>query len=261
MKKASFMAVATAMAIESSAQTLPRIIAHRGGSKEQDQNTLAALLNSYEKGIRGFEIDVRLSKDRRIVLMHDSLIEQLTTGSGRVEDLTTDELAKIRTRKTGQPLPYLEEIFDFLKNKEDAFIQVEIKCDKYNDADLTKMCRILLMMVKKQIDPAKVIFISFDERALKKIKKLSPAQQTCLVASEVHPRLLAKARAVGADYLSVQLDNLDRDFIRDAHKAGLKVTAWTITNEADAQLAIALGTDFVTTDIPAAQLERKNARP
>ncbi|MDD4019101.1 MAG: glycerophosphodiester phosphodiesterase family protein [Kiritimatiellae bacterium] len=59
----------------------------------------------------------------------------------------------------------------------------------------------------------------------------------------------------------MKLNHLYRAFVRDAHKAGLKVTAWTVGQAEDAQLVIALGTDYVTTDIPAAQLEQKSARP
>jgi len=260
MRKAVVMASAVVMAMAVSAD-MPQIVAHRGGSKEQDQNTLAALQNSCAKGVRGFEIDVRLTKDRRIVLMHDDMIERLTTGQGRVEDLTSAELARIRTRKSNQPLPYLEEVFDFLKDKEGAFVQVEIKSGKYSEADLAEMCGLLLGMVKRQIDPAKVIFISFDKRALRKIKELEPKQQTCLVTSEANPHVIQTAQAVGAGQLSVELNHLYRAFVRDAHKAGLKVTAWTVGQAEDAQLAIAMGTDYVATDIPAAQLDQKSARP
>lgn len=240
---------------------VPQIIAHRGGSKEQDQNTLAALQNSYAKGVRGFEIDVRLTKDRRIVLMHDDTIEKLTTGKGRVEDLTAAELAQVRTKKSGQPLPYLEEVFDFLKDKEGAFIQVEIKCKGYSRSNVREMCRLLAAMAKERIDPAKVIFISFEPGPLKKIKALNPSQQTCLVSDKVDADLIKAAKKIKAESLSVQLNNLCRSFVKDAHQAGLKLTAWTVQSEADAQLAMLMGTDYVTTDIPAAQLERKSARP
>jgi len=253
------MAVA-AWALAGSAE-VPRIIAHRGGSKEQDQNTLAALRNSYAKGVRGFEIDVRLTQDRRIVLMHDDTIEKLTTGKGRVENLTSGEIAPVRTRTSGQPLPYLEEVLDFLKGAPDSFIQIELKCGKYREADRTALCEGAVKMVADRGLADRVVFICFEPKALKKVKELSPRQATCLVSDKVGPQLIKTARAVGAEYLSVQLNNLYRLFVKDAHKAGLKVTAWTVGSEEDARLAIAMGTDYVTTDIPAAQLEQKTARP
>lgn len=260
MRKVFGMVGAVLVAGVASAE-VPQVIAHRGGSKEQDQNTLAALQNSYAKGVRGFEIDVRLTKDRRIVLMHDDTIEKLTTGKGRVEDMTAAELAQIRTKKSGQPLPYLDEVFDFLKDKEGAFIQVEIKCKGYRKADVAAMCRLLTALVKERIDPAKVIFICFEPGALKTLKELSPGQQTCLVSDKVNADLIKAAKNIGAEFLSVQLNNLYRAFVKDAHQAGLKLTTWTVQSEADAQLAILMGADYVTTDIPAAQLEQKSARP
>ena len=260
MRKAITMAIAAWMAITASAE-LPQIVAHRGGSVEQDENTLVALKNSYAKGVRGFEIDVRLTKDRRIVLMHDDKLERTTTGTGRVEELTAADIAPARTKKSGQPLPYLEEIFDFLTDKQGAFIQVEIKCKGYTDADISEMCGTMMGMVKRQIDPAKVIFISGEARALKKIKELEPKQQTCLVSSKVDTKVVATAKEIKAEFVSVQIDNVSRAFIRDAHKSGLKVTVWTVKNAEDAQLAIALGVDLVATDIPAAQLVQKTAKP
>ncbi len=254
-------AVAACMAMTVAGQALPQAVAHRGGSREQDENTLQGMKNSYEKGVRGFETDVRLTKDRRIVVSHDDTLERTTDGKGKVETMTAAELAPVRTKKSGQPLPYLEELFDFLRDKEGAFIQVEIKCGKYTDEELAEMCGIMTEMVKKQIDPAKVIFICFEARALQKIKELNPKQQTCLVSTEVNAGVLKTAQAVHAEYLSVQLNNLYRGFVKDAHKAGLKVTTWTVKNDEDARLAILLGTDYVATDIPAAQLEQKSARP
>jgi len=261
MRKAGIMVLAAAVAIGASGQALPQIIAHRGGSKEQDENTLSGFKGSYEKGARGFETDVRLTKDRRIVVLHDDTLDRTTTGAGRVEEQTAVDLAPVRTKKTGQPLTYLEELLDFIKSKPDAFVQVEIKCGKYPESDLAEMCSIMTKQVAEKDVSKQVVFICFEPRAIKKIKELNPKQATCLVSADVGPKVIETAKAVGAEYLSVQINKLYRAFVQDAHKEGLKVTAWTVQNAADAQLAIALGTDCVTTDIPAAQLEQKTARP
>jgi len=260
MRKAVAMAVAGMMALAGAAER-PQIIAHRGGSKEQDQNTLAALRNSYAAGVRGFEIDVRLTKDRRIVLMHDDTIDKLTTGTGRVEEMTAAEIAPVRTRKSGQPLPALEEVLDFIKGAPGAFIQIELKCGKYPEPDRSALCEGAVKRVADRDLADRVVFICFEPQALKKVKELNPRQATCLVSDKVGPQLIKTAREIGAEYLSVQLNNLYRSFVQDAHAAGLKVTAWTVGSEGDARLAIALGTDYVTTDIPAAQLEQRSARP
>lgn len=240
---------------------IPQIIAHRGGAMEQDENTLGAVMNSYAKGVRGFEIDVRLTKDRRIVLLHDDTLERTTDGTGRVEELTAQELAPVRTKKAGEPLPYLEDVLDFLKDKEGAFVQVEIKCGKYAEGALADMCAIMVKTVRERIDPGKVTFICFEARALQKIKALDTELQTCLVSSDVTADVIKTAKEIGAESLSVALGNLSRNFVKEAHKAGLKLTTWTLKSEADAQLAILMGTDYVTTDIPAAQLAQKTARP
>jgi glycerophosphoryl diester phosphodiesterase len=261
MLKAMMVASGIMFGVNAMAAGVPQVVAHRGGSVEQDENTLAGMKNSYAKGVRGFETDVRLTKDRRIVVLHDDGLERTTDGKGKVETLTAAEIAPVRTKKSGQPLPYLEELFDFLKDKPDAFVQVEIKCGKYPDADLSEMCGIMTKMVQERIDPAKVVFISFETNALQKIKMLNPKQQTCLVSTEVNAGVIKAAQSLRAEYVSVQLNNLYRAFVKDAHKVRLKVTTWTVKKDEDAQLATLMGVDFVASDIPAAQLEQKSARP
>jgi glycerophosphoryl diester phosphodiesterase len=240
---------------------VPQIIAHRGGSKEQDENTLLGFKNSYEKGVRGFETDVRLTLDHRVAVLHDDTLDRTTDGKGRVETKNAAELVPLRTKKTGQPLPFLDDLLDFVRSKPDAFIQVEIKCGKYSDADIATLCDASTKLVAERGVEKQVVFISFEPRAIKKIKELNPRQATCLVSDTSTADVIKAARALHAEYLSVQLGNLSRNFVRDAHKAGLKVTTWTISTPQDAQLAILLGTDYVTTDVPAQQLEQKTARP
>jgi len=255
------MAAGLVAGMSVSGQTLPQIVAHRGGSLEQDENTLEGFKASYAKGVRGFETDVRFTKDRRIVVLHDERLERTTDGKGKVEALTAAEIAPARTKKSGQPVPFLEEFLDFLKDKPAAFIQVEIKGKGYREADLADMCGIMTKMVQERIDPAKVVFISFETNALQRIKFLNPKQQTCLVSSKADAQTLKAALESKVEFVSIQLDSATRAFVKDAHKAGLKVTLWTMKNADDAQLAIALGADLVATDIPAAQLALKNARP
>jgi len=239
---------------------LPRVIAHRGGSFEQEENTLAGFKASYEKGARGFETDIRLTADRRAVVLHDDTLDRTTDGKGRVDQLTAAEIASVRTKKTGQPLSFLEELLDFIQSKPDAFIHVELKSGR-SDAEVAALCETAMKAVADRNLTARTVFISFDVRALKKIKALDPKQQTCLILGEVNANAIRIAREIRAEYLSAHLGNLYRNFVHEAHKAGLKVTTWTISSSADAQLAILMGTDYVTTDLPAQQLERKTARP
>lgn len=238
---------------------LPHVIAHRGGAVENDENTLAAICASHADGARGFEIDIRLTRDNRAVLFHDRTLDRTTDGTGRPEDFTAAGLAAVRTKKTGQPLPFLEDILDFLNAKPGTFLQIEIKSDGYPDADVARLCRTACDLVRARIDPAQVLFISFDPRALRHVSGLMPGHPTCYVSERADAETIRTARELGARQVSIRLDNISRAFANAVHDAGLQLTCWIVRNQADAWLAIVLGVDFVATDIPRAQLTQGTA--
>src|SRR5687767_13110489 len=78
-----------------------RLIAHRGAGYEFDENTVAGCKQSYERGIRGFEVDLRLTRDNQLVLMHDGDVSRTTGASGKIEELTLAEVKALRTKEHG----------------------------------------------------------------------------------------------------------------------------------------------------------------
>src|SRR5690606_31991078 len=86
-----------------------QLFAHRAGAHEQDENTLEAFRNTYDRGLRGFETDIRITKDGELVIFHDASLERITGQQGIIEEMTAAELRKIRTKK-GNPLLFLDEL-------------------------------------------------------------------------------------------------------------------------------------------------------
>jgi glycerophosphoryl diester phosphodiesterase len=261
VKKAGVLAMLAMALMTVWAQAAPQVVAHRGGGREQDENTLAAFKNSYAKGVRGFETDIRLTKDKRIVVLHDGKLERTTTGKGRPEELTASEMAGVKSKKSGDSLPYLEDLLAFLKERKDAFVQIEFKSEGYSEEMVAEIARISLEMVKKSANPKQIVFISFDARPLKVIKALDAACETCLLSNTANAPLIQRALTIKAEWVSVNLNHVTRAFVRDAHKAGLKVAIWTVQNEADARLVMALGPECVVSDVPVAQLGQKTGCP
>ena len=79
-----------------------RVFSHRGGRMEFDENTMAAFQASYDAGYRGFEVDIRLTKDGEMVITHDHTLERTTNGKGIVEEKSADELRTLLTKKGGK---------------------------------------------------------------------------------------------------------------------------------------------------------------
>ena len=94
-----------------------RVFAHRGGRMELDENTMVAFERSYEAGYRGFETDVRMTKDGELVIMHDNSLERTTNGKGEVEELTRADIEQLRTKQGNEILFLDESVTETLLNK------------------------------------------------------------------------------------------------------------------------------------------------
>src|SRR5512135_2653183 len=95
----------------------PLVLAHRGASLHAPENTLAAFTLAADQGADGIELDVKLTRDGSIVVMHDATVDRTTTGHGRVSDLTLSEIKALDAGSNFEPqfaqerVPLLEEVF------------------------------------------------------------------------------------------------------------------------------------------------------
>ena len=108
------------------------LLAHRGGCGEGMENTLGTFEKSLAAGIRAFEIDVRVTKDGKIVLQHDNTLKRTAGIDKCVEDMTEKELRAI-TLKDGSKLCFFDELLKLLKNYPGLFLEIEMKSSKYSD--------------------------------------------------------------------------------------------------------------------------------
>mgnify|MGYP000063693621 FL=1 len=129
MKAIRLIALAACMAatLDASAQEQEiRLFSHRGGRMEHDENTLSAFQASYDAGYRGFETDIRMTRDGALVITHDSSLERTTDGTGTVEEKTEAEIRQLVT-KQGNKMMFLDELLEFLEGKEGLYVEFEMK--------------------------------------------------------------------------------------------------------------------------------------
>jgi len=236
----------------------PRLLAHRGGAHEQDENTMAAFKASYDAGLRGFETDFRMTTDNRMVILHDHTLEGKTDGKGFVEDKTYEELRPLRTKKTGQPLPTIEDFVAYFKDKPDTFTEYEMKMPvkelAYSDERLEMYCRVM-WEATRPMPPGTYCFTSFDHRVLRKMREMYPDAPTGLIGGTLDDKQIEVAKGLKVNQIACVMDVTTRKGIREAQKAGFKVTGWPTVNEADYALGVALGCDVICTDIPIKLIE------
>ncbi|MBW1917841.1 MAG: glycerophosphodiester phosphodiesterase [Deltaproteobacteria bacterium] len=194
-----------------------RIMGHRGAPAYEPENTLRSIRRALEMGVEAVEIDVQLSRDGRLAVIHDETVDRTTNGRGRVKDLTWDELQRLDAGQ-GERIPALEEVVDLVRSR--AHLVVELK-QPDAVAPLAKF-----FQVHNLFDDAHAI--SFWHPAVKALRELEPKIRTgvLLVGHPVDP--VAMARGAGAEALVLNYAFVSQDLVQTAKRAGLMVFIWNI---------------------------------
>lgn len=242
------------------------VLAHRGGSYEFDENTLKAFRSSYEKGVRGFETDVRMTKDGVLVILHDDSLNRTYEGTGPVETKTAAELRGIKSKKTGQPFLFLDEFLEYFKDKTGVYLELEMKTshrDLYPDDRVEEYCKKLYETAEaRKPEGATYVYSSFDDRPIRIIHRLDAKAPISLIAGKpCSTEFIQRARSLGADRIACQLAGTSRTAVLEAQKAGLKVNGWPGHGIQDYYLALGLGVDVHCTDLPVAIFECQKRLP
>lgn len=231
-----------------------RVFSHRGGRIEFDENTLGAFQASYDAGYRGFETDIRMTSDGQLVITHDSKLDRTTDGTGVVEHHTAAEIRSLCT-KGGHKLLFLDELLDFLKDKEGLYVEFELKtspAELYPEPLLHEYCdKLYDAVMAAKPDDATFLFTSSDYRGLRYLQQKYDCKDLLLITGKpCNDETIALCLAMGIDRLGATMDGTSREAVRKAHENGLVVSLWPGRSTADFVLGVYLGADFLCTDIP-----------
>jgi len=232
----------------------PVIFAHRGASANAPENTLAAFQLAVEQGADGIELDVKLSADGEVVVIHDATVDRTTGAHGRVKDMKLDELRALDAgsffsdKLKGEKIPTLEEVFETVGKK--AFINVELT--NYN-APRDHLVESVCMLVKRFGFQKQVLFSSFISSNLSKARSYLPNVPTGLLAL---PGIVgAWHRSFGFafgkyDALHPSLKNTTQQQIYFVHRLNRRAHVWTVNEEDDMRRLFKWGVDGIFTDDP-----------
>lgn len=231
-----------------------RVFSHRGGRMEFDENTMAAFQASYDAGYRGFEVDIRLTKDGEMVVTHDSTLERTTNGSGIVEQTTAAELRKLQTKQGGK-MTFLPELLDWLKDKKGLYVEFEMKTkpvELYPEEVLQAYCdKLYKMVMKNKPADAEYVFTSSDYRGLRYLQQRYPGVDLLMITSKpLNEWTIQMAKALGVTRIGAKMPGTSREAVQQAHNEGFIVSLWPGHTTADFMLGVYLGADFLCTDIP-----------
>ncbi len=242
--------------------SLIQVVAHRGGSLLAPENTLLA----FEAGIKAkadqLELDIHLSKDDVMIIMHDPTLKRTTNQSGTIGDYTVDELKQFNAASSheGHPfteIPTLKEVLDLVKDT-DLELQIEIKVD--NDGNRYEGIEEQLVAMLNEYDLIdRSIIISFDFPSLTRIHELEPKlRRGALVSKDYMSKIGSKGpdavaqgiKDLGVEFIGINHVYLSANLYAALRVQGLGVGAWTVNDESTMKKIAALGVDFITTDRP-----------
>jgi glycerophosphoryl diester phosphodiesterase len=227
----------------------PLLIGHRGYPARYPENTLAAFEGAMQAGCDMIELDVTLTRDRKVVVIHDDTLERTTTGEGPVRDHT---LAKIQALDAGswfdarfaaERVPELAEVLRLTAGR--CMLNIEIKESAFEagyPADAIEHQVVKLVKTSGALDRA--IISSFDRRILERISAMDAPPAIAFISDhKADQSVLDLLRAMKAYSWHPRFKVLTRDQVGTLHAAGLKVFPWTINTAAEAQKVLALGVD------------------
>jgi len=247
------------------------VIAHQGGDGIAPGNTMLAFQNAVDIGVDVLEMDLHITKDDVLVLIHDETIDRTTNGTGEVESMTLDEIkqydagydwsndnnATFPFRGQGITIPTLEEVFT-------AFPQMKmtIEIKKSNKSMIEPFCD----MIREYDMQDKIVVASFYDDKMKAFREECPEVATSSAKNETTVFvLLSKVFLTGfysPQFYSLQVPEessgitvMTESFIRAAHERNLAVEPWTINDEETMRKFIEWGVDGIMTDRPDIMIE------
>ncbi|MFF4927527.1 glycerophosphodiester phosphodiesterase [Streptomyces griseofuscus] len=212
-------------------------IGHRGVMGVEPENTLRSFVAAHRAGLDLIELDLHLSKDGALVVMHDAEVDRTTDGSGPIAEKTLSELRALDAGR-GERVPVFEEVLDAV----DAPLQAEIK-------DVAAARELARVMLERDL-VARVEVSSFHDEAVAEIARLVPGVRTALIAGRYGPEVVERAVAVGAPTLCLDIRRITLETVEHARAAGLRIIGWTVNTQEQLRLVRALELDGATTDFP-----------
>ena len=196
---------------------------------------MASFRKALHAGATGLEFDVRRCRDGQIVVIHDETIERTTNGSGRVSDLTYDNL-KAFDAGHGEPIPLLSEVFDEFGSK--CLLNIELK-----EADLTPDVKKLILQRRLE---GLVIVSAFEWQYL---ASLTPEIPIALLTTKLAD-ILSAAQKFGAAAIHPRKDIVTPTLVAATHHSKLRIHVWTVNEAAEISYFHELGVDGIFTDFP-----------
>ena len=227
-----------------------QVVAHRGFSGEYPENTVIAFDEALKLEVDMIELDIHLSRDHELIIIHDATVDRTSNGNGSVGNMTLSEIKRLDagswmdTRFKGVSFLTLEEALNQISRK--TWLNVHIKAYDH-DRD------IVTPLVVKQLEASGVLtsgFIASDETTLRLARQIQPEISICNLSTTPYESYIDRSLAIGCTILQPGNAMVDASFVKNAHAHHLEVNPFYADDKAEMKRLIACGVDGVLTNYP-----------
>lgn len=231
-------------------------IAHRGASGYAPENTMAAFRKGFEMKADYIEIDVQMTKDGHLVVIHDTTVDRTTDGTGKVGSLTLEEIRELDAGSffgedfAGEPIPTFEEVLDEFRGK--TGILIELKAPELYPGIEKKVAEALQDRNMDKPNNEKIIVQSFNFDSMKKMNELLPDLPIGVLTGNKNDLTDEKLEefATYADYVNPSQNLVTKELVESIHDLDMQISVWTVRKPEEVEPLLEAGVDDIITDYP-----------
>lgn len=237
------------------------VYAHRGSKNNRPENTLASFEEAMRVGSDGIELDVHLTKDQQVVVMHDEKIDRTTNGKGQIKSYTLEELKRFDAgswfspKFKGERVPTLVQVLELLADYP-GVLNIEFKTDRNVYPSIEARVAELVDQYRPLFP---VVYSSFNHESLIRLKQIKPNAEIALLLWERLADPWRYTKQVGATAQHLWQPTALSETAAQLQDHGIKVRAWTVNQPKNMQLAFEMGLDAIITDHPETALDLRKS--
>ena len=219
-------------------------IGHRGAKGYEPENTLIAFEKAINLGVDGIELDVHLSADNELIVIHDETVDRTTNGKGEVNQLSLKELKALKIEIT-QEIPTLNEVLDLVNQR--CFINIELKGIRTAQPVIQLLSNYIS---KENWDYNNFIISSFDWKMLEESHLLDSKIKIGVLTEESIDKALAFAKKINAFAIHPDYELLSKENVILMQQNGFEVYPWTVNSENSIQKIKSFSVNGIISDFP-----------
>ncbi|PAE43911.1 glycerophosphodiester phosphodiesterase [Bacillus sp. 7884-1] len=233
---------------------MTQIFAHRGYSSAFAENTMSAFIAAEKAGADGLELDVQLTKDGEVVVIHDEKLDRTTSGKGFVKNFTFKEIRKLNANKKGvnkEPIPSLIEVLEWMQSNQ-LVCNIELKNNLFPYEGMEEK---VIHLVRRFNLSNRIIISSFNHYSIVLSYRSAPEIETAPLFNERLYMPWVYAQSIRAQGIHPKLVSVTDGIIKGAIENGIAVRPYTVNKDTDMQRLYKLNCTSIITDDPVKALK------